>query len=372
MQLCIAMNTLLLITIEFAAAVHLMMSLVMFYFARRSVSYKSQAWIMLLFAIMYFGALFYLSTHELPEFHMLHPVLLIFLLVCSFLQSIYPLGLCMPGYLQWGRMWSYAIPAILLISIYALGVLFGSGLTETRTFEDVARSFLHGDILLRLATLVLSGYYIINIFRLPHRLVRQFNLPADLVAYASALGMLSVFFVGITIKFNQWGFVCYILAFTLVNMFLFFRVMRPIAMAMSFPQITPIEAPPAEEALNISEEEDFNEANLRRFQRIEYLMQSEKPFLDSLFNRERLCRLAGYNRHVVLQIVRSQGYNDIHEYIARYRVSELRRRIDEGEIISLKQLENVGFRTLKTAQKSFELYENEDLVAYLEKKLDKN
>ncbi len=372
LQLCITMHTLLFVAIEFAAVAHLMMSFVLFYFAQRNVSYKSQAWIMLIFAVMYSLALFYVSTSGIPEMDMLHPVLLIYLMVCSYLQSIYPLGLCMPGYLQWGRMWSYATPALLLIAIYSLGTLFGSSLTETKTFEDVIRHFLHGDIILRIATLVLSGYYIVNIFRLPHRLVRQFSLPADLVAYASALGMVSIFFVGITLNFNLVALVCYILAFTCVNMFLFFRVLRPIAHAMAYPQIVPVEAPPAEETLKISELEDFNEANLHRFQRIEYMMQNEKPFLDSLFNRERLCRLAGYNRHVVLQVVRSQGYNDIHEYIARYRVSELRRRIDEGEISDLKRLEQVGFRTLKTAQKCFELYENEELIGYLEKKLGRN
>ena len=47
--LCLGMHTLTLITIEFAAAAHLMMSLVLFFFARRRVSYLSQAWIMLLF-----------------------------------------------------------------------------------------------------------------------------------------------------------------------------------------------------------------------------------------------------------------------------------------------------------------------------------
>ena len=117
------MHTLTLITIEFAAAAHLMMSLVLFFFARRRVSFLSQAWIMLLISLMYCAALFYVYTQEIPALGILHPVLLIYLLACSFLQSIYPLGLCMPGYLQWGRMWTYASPALILISLYAGGAL---------------------------------------------------------------------------------------------------------------------------------------------------------------------------------------------------------------------------------------------------------
>ena len=101
------MHTLVLVTTEFAAAAHLMMSLVLFYLARRSVQFLSQAWIMLLICLMYCLALFYVATTEsIPSLGILHPILLIYLLVCSYLQSIYPLGLCLPGYLQWGRMWA--------------------------------------------------------------------------------------------------------------------------------------------------------------------------------------------------------------------------------------------------------------------------
>ncbi len=364
------MDTLLLVTTEFAAAAHLMMSLVLFYFSRRNVQFLSQAWIMLLFSVIYSAGLFFLFTNEIPDLGVLHPVLLIYLMVCAYLQSIYPLGMCMPGYLQWGRMWKYATPALVLIAIYGMGLLIGNDWTRTKTFDDVCQNILCGDIILRIATLVLSAYYIVNVFRLPHKLVRQFQLPPDLLAYGSALGMVSVFFLGITFSFNCVAFVCYILALTLVNMFLFFRVLRPIAMAMSYPIIKPVEEPTTFDSVTVSEMDDFNEANLQRFQAMEYMMQHEKPFLDSLFNRERLCRLAGYNRHVVLQIVRSQGYNDIHEYIARYRVSELRKRIDAGDKIDVKHLEAFGFRTPKTAQKCFELYEKENLIDYVERKKD--
>ena len=123
------MHTLVLVTTEFAAAAHLMMSLVLFYLARRSVQFLSQAWIMLLICLMYCLALFYVATTEsIPSLGILHPILLIYLLVCSYLQSIYPLGLCLPGYLQWGRMWAYATPALVLIFIYCIGAAAGSNL----------------------------------------------------------------------------------------------------------------------------------------------------------------------------------------------------------------------------------------------------
>lgn len=361
------MHTLILVTTEFAAAAHLMMSLVMFYLSRRSVQFLSQAWIMLLICLMYCAALFFVATHDaIPQLGILHPVLLIYLLACSYLQSIYPLGLCMPGYLQWGRMWGYAVPALVLIFIYSIGAAAGSNLANVYTFNDIVDFWLSGDVVLRILCLLLSGYYIVNIFRLPHRLVRSMQLPSDLMAYGAALGIVSLFFVVITVEFNLVLLTIYILLFTLVNMFLFFRILRPTVEAISYPDFRQVETPPTREEITQSEVDDFNEANLHRFEMMEYVMQHDSPYLDCNFNRERLCRLAGFNRHMALQSLRSQGYNDIHEYIMRYRVAEFKRRIESGEITDLKQVVDVGFRTPKTAITCFERYEGKEFQAFWE------
>lgn len=367
------MHTLILITTEFAAVAHLMMSLVLFYLSRRSVQFLSQAWIMLLICMMYCAGLFFVATHDaIPQLGILHPVLLIYLLACSYLQSIYPLGLCMPGYLQWGRMWGYAVPALVLIFIYSIGAAAGSNLANVYTINDIVDFWLSGDVVLRILCLLLSGYYIANIFRLPHRLVRSMQLPSDLMAYGAALGIVSLFFVVITIEFNLVLLTIYILLFTLVNMFLFFRILRPTVEAISYPDFRQVEKPPTREEITQSEVDDFNEANLHRFEMMEYVMQHDSPYLDCNFNRERLCRLAGFNRHMALQSLRSQGYNDIHEYIMRYRVAELKRRIESGEITDLKQVIEVGFRTAKTAATCFERYEGKEFQAFWETHRKKN
>ena len=359
------MRTLLLVTTEFAATAHLMMSLVLFYFSRRSVSFLSLAWIMLLICLMYCGALAYVAmTDDLPHLSMLHPILLIYLVACSYLQSIYPLGLCMPGYLQWGRMWAYAGPALGFIFLYAGGAALGASFLEIRSADDVLDHLLSGDVLLRFAALILSGYYIVNIFRLPHRLVRRYRLPASLITYGMALGFVSLSFAVLTVRFNLVAVNCYILLFTLVNMFMFFSILKPAIQGITYPAIRPVKAPPTPEAISKSERDDFNEANLQRFEAMEYVMQTDKPYLDCLFNREKLCRLVGFNRHLVLQSLRSQGYNDIHEYISRYRVAELKRLILDGSIADLRQHERVGFLTLKTAVNNFERYEGENLAEW--------
>lgn len=325
------MRTLVLVTVEFAAATHFMMSLVMFYLARRSVQFLSQAWIMLLICLMYCAGLFFVATNDvIPQPGIMHPVLLIYLLACSYLLSIYPLGLCMPGYLQWGRMWGYAAPALVLIFIYSIGAAVGSNLANVYTFNDIFNSFLSGDVVLRIIALLLSGYYIVNIFRLPHTLVKNMQLPNDLIAYGSALGLVSLLFVVLTIRFDLVLLTIYMLLFTAVNMFLFFRILRPTVEAISYPDFRQVETPPTREEITQSEVDDFNEANLHRFEVMEYVMQHDKPFLDCGFNRERLCRLAGFNRHMVLQSLRSQGYNDIHEYIMRYRVAAMKSAIGGG------------------------------------------
>ncbi len=361
------MQTLILVTTEFAAVAHLMMSLVMFYLARRSVQFLSQAWIMLLFCLMYCGALFFVATHnEIPQLGIFHPVLLIYLLACSYLQSIYPLGLCMPGYLQWGRMWGYAVPALVCIFLYCIGSVCGSNLANVYTMNDIGEYFLSGDVLLRIISLLLSVYYIVNIFRLPHRLVKRMQLPRDIIFYGSALGFVSVFFVVIAANFNLVLLTIYMLLFTSVNMFLFFRTLRPTVNAISYPSFRQVEKSPTRMEIVQAEADDFNEANQRRFEAMEYVMQNGKPYVSCDFNRERLCRLAGFNRHMALQSLRSQGYNDTHEYIMRYRVAEMVRRIREGELTDLKQVNEVGFRTIKTAVSCYERYEGGDLIRFFD------
>lgn len=154
------------------------------------------------------------------------------------------------------------------------------------------------------------------------------QLPNDLIAYGSALGLVSLLFVVLTIRFDLVLLTIYMLLFTAVNMFLFFRILRPTVEAISYPDFRQVETPPTREEITQSEVDDFNEANLHRFEVMEYVMQHDKPFLDCGFNRERLCRLAGFNRHMVLQSLRSQGYNDIHEYIMRYRVAAMKSAIE--------------------------------------------
>jgi len=350
---------------ELTAVAHLVISLVLFYFARRSVRYLSQAWIMLLISLMYMGVLVFVHLRIIESPGILHPGMLLYLLICSFLQSIYPLGISMPGYLQWGRMWRYATPAIVLIGVYMVGMLAGSGFAQVFEASDLVEHFLSGDVLLRLLALALSAYYILNIFILPHRLVRRFSLPKDVITYGTLLGLLAIYYVWLTIDFSRGGYIAYMLLFTAVNLFLSFRCLRPVLDDMELPSIRLVDEPPAEVEILRSAEEDFNAANLRRFEAVEYLMQTEKPFKDSLFNRDKLCRYTGFNRHLLLQTLRSQGYNDIHEYISRYRVAELRRAIEAKEIADLRSIEDFGFKTLSTAQAAFQRYEGEDLSAFV-------
>lgn len=357
-------HVILLLVTELTAVTHLLMSFVLFYFARRTVRYLSQAWIMLILGVMYSAMLGIIAVADAPRLGILHPYMLLYLVVCSYLQSLYPLGLSMPGYLQWGRMWSYASPAIALILIYMVGMLMGSDFARVYEAGDIRQYFLSGDVVLRLCALLLSSYYIINIFVLPRRLVRQFELRNDLVLYGTLLGCATIYFVALTLRFHVVGFIVYQVAFMIINLFLSFRILRPVLDSVQYPEIVPVGERPSEKELRRASEDDFNQANKQRFDTMEYVMQREKPFKDCEFTRERLCRLVGFNRHLVLQSLRSQGYNDVHEYITRYRVSELRRAIDAGEVSDLRDLERYGFRATKTAVLAFEKYEGLNLPAY--------
>lgn len=355
------LHDIILFTTEMAAVAHVVMAIVLFYFARRSVRYLSQAWIMLLMGVMYGGIFFCVMGRVVINPGILHPGMLLFLLTCSYLQSIYPLGIAMPGYLQWGRMWRYAAPAIAIIAIYLAGALLGSNVTRVYQADDLPRQFLSGDVILRFLALILSFYYIANIFILPHRLVRRMELPRDQVFYGTLLGLIAVLFVFLTIDFNRPGFVAYVLLSTAIDLFLSFRILRPVLDDMALPKMKRVATPPADAELLRSTEDDFNEANRQRFARMEYYMQTERPFTDPSFTRDTLCRHTGFNRHLVLQSLRSQGYNDVHEYISRYRAGELRRLLEAGQLLNTHDTERCGFRTFKTAVLAFARYEDGDL-----------
>lgn len=364
------MRTLLLIATELVAVSHLMMAVVLFIYARRNVAFLAQAWISALISAIFWTALGGIAFHSGAPVHplgMLHPTLLMSLLVISFLLSINPLGMVMPGYLQAGRMIRYASPAAALVFFYVFGLMAGSKIVMINDFGDLFTHLLSGDVIIRVCAVGLSSYYIINILRLPHRLIRKagYSLPANVVSYATLLGIVQVGFVLGTIWFSYIGVIIYEVLFTAVSIMLSGCMIKAHLDQQPYPEIHAIETPPTPQEINAVENEDFNEANMRRFESIEYAMQHERPFVAADFNRDRLCRLCGFNRHILLQTLRSQGYNDVHDYITRYRVSELRRLIETGTITDVRQHDMVGFRAQKTAQLAFERYEHEDLAAFI-------
>lgn len=363
------MRILLLIATELVAVSHLMMAIVFFIYARRSVAYLAQAWISMLTFAIYGVALGSIAYHTTPvqPLGMLHPMLLIALLVLSFLLSINPLGMVMPGYLQAERMLRYASPAAALIIVYLLGVLVGGKVVMITDFSDLMTHILTGDVLLRICAVGLSLYYIINIIVLPHRMIRKagYSLPANVVSYATLLGIVQVGFVLATIWFSYTALIIYDVLFTAVSVMLGGCMIKAHLESLPYPQIHQVEEPPTQQEITVIETQDFNEANARRFESIEYAMQHERPFVAPDFNRDRLTRLSGFNRHILLQTLRSQGYNDVHDYITRYRVRELRRLIETGVVTDVRQHDMVGFRTLKTAQLAFERYEHEELAAFI-------
>ena len=360
------MYTYLLLSTELVAVSHLSMAIVLFIYASRSVAYKAQAWVLMLISLIYAFALsFLVFSNDVPDVGMLNPFLLIFLLVTSFLLSINPLGMLMPGYLQLGRMVRYASPAIVVVGLYLLGMLAGSSVVGIDSWADVGDHFLSSDVLLRIIALLLSFGYIFNIIFVPHLRLRRHTLPKNVVSYAMLLGIVQLIFVICTIRFSVPLCIVYELLFAAVSMMLCGCIINPLMQAQPYPEIKPVEVAPTVEEITVAEEEDFNEANFRRFERVEYVMQHEKPFVSPDFNRERLCRCAGFNRHILLQTLRSQGYNDVHDYISRYRVSELRRLVEAGEITDTRQLERVGFKTVKTALLAFERYEHIPLQQFI-------
>ena len=145
-----------------------------------------------------------------------------------------------------------------------------------------------------------------------------------------------------------------------------FRTLETLALSLPKPEMKAVEEEPATIVAEEGREEDFNEANRLRFERIEFWMQHHHDeWKDYTFGRDQLCTAVGLNRHLLLQSVRSQGYNNIHEYINTYRIAELQRMIARGEVRTLGACQDAGFGTIKTARSSFEKVTGGSLDAFL-------
>lgn len=333
--------------------VHLVFTAVMALFARHKVKYLAIAWIMGIFAFALFLLTPYAATAQAHS-GILHPAMLIALIVISYLQSIYPLSIPLPGYLQWGRMWYYALPALLVIGVYCAGLLLGAKPVIVEDFSSIATHIFYPDLLLRIGMLLTSFYYIINIFRLPRRL-SHVKYPRYLWGYSSLLGASAVFYLVIALNYQPYLMMVYAIVFTLLNSYLCMRILETMAFELPRPVMNEMRIKPNDDEIQKSEN-DFNEANLQRFQRVEYWMQQNaEAWTNPTFNRDVLCREVGINRQLLLQSVRSQGYNNLHEYISSYRIMALERRIRENRLtsITLNDCLEVGFSTMKTTRSTF-------------------
>ena len=356
-------------TLGGSAIVHFVITCVMGLFARHRVQYLCLAWVNGIFFATTLVTSFFSQAIAEGDPGILHPAMLLALLCACYLQSIYPLNISMPGFLQWERMWRYARPILVLLAIYIGAALMGSRIVYIYTAKDLVGNILSSDILMRLCALGLSIYYIVNIFLLPHRMARHANVPGYLLGYCVAMGLSVVFYTYVAIFFNLTLLAIYIVLFTILNLYLMFRTLETLALQMPRPVISEVAEIPAEENKD-AEQDDFNEANLHRFQRINFWMQNHKnEWKESTFGRDRLCQEVGYNRHLVLQSVRSQGFNNVHDYISSFRVAELKRMISRGEVKTLSDTLSAGFGTIQTVRACFLKVEGITLDEYLKSRL---
>lgn len=347
--------------------VHFVLACVMSIYARHKIQYLCLAWVNGLFFAMFLMTAFFSARIAVGQPGVLHPMMLVSLVVACFLQSIYPLSIPMPAYLQWGRMWRYAAPAIILIVIYIPIFLFVDELLIVPSVGDLFSNFFRTDLILRFAAFGLCVYYIINIFRLPHSLARSADVPRYLFGYCTALGLIVIYYMFVSVYYDPIRLMVYVVLFSVANMYLTFRVLETMAVNLPKPVIEAVEAEPTEEEVKKAEREDFNEANVQRFQRIQYWMQNHKEeWTDNTFGRDRLCEAVGYNRHLVLQSVRSQGFNNVHDYINSYRISELKYLVESGKATTVNECLAAGFGTAKTVRSCFQKMEDASLDDFLE------
>lgn len=345
---------------------HIVITSVMALFARYKVRYLSIAWITGIFSLMLAILLPFCGLIEVTRPATLHPGPMFGFMVWVFLQSIYPLSIPMPGYLQWERMWTYALPVIIVGLAYGILTVFGMTAPNYYSVGEVLAHFWTADVWLRLAMLGVSIYYIINIFRLPKVMLRIPDVPHYLFGYATLLGLNSCLYLWLVISFTVGEFELWLVVFTLANLYICLRELETMAIHLPKPVIEAVGEAPEVNVIEQTDREDFNEANRQRFERVEFWMQHNRDaWKDFTFSRDNLCENTGINRHLLLQALRSQGYNNVHEYINAYRVEELKRLVANKQIQSMKDCMDAGFGTIKTARAAFLRVQGETLDDYL-------
>ena len=361
-------NTIQLLLVSSATA-HLVVSAIMGLYARHKVQYLCLAWVNGIFGFVLAAVTTISEQIAEGEPGIMHPAMIMPLLCGVYLQSIFPLSIPMPGFLQAKRMVKYARPVLALITVYSVARLMGSNIVIMHTFPEVIQNLLSSDVLLRILALGISIYYIVNIFLLPRRMVHKTDIPSYLIGYCLCLGFSVVFFTIVSILYNPTALMIYIIIFTLLNLYLAFRTLEEMAIHLPQPALIKVQEEPTEDIVEKAEKEDFNEANLLRFKRLEFWMQNhKKEWTDNTFGRDRLCEAVGYNRHLILQCVRSQGYNNVHDYINRYRIEELKQLISKGKITALGEVVDAGFGTIQTARSCFLKMEGITLDEYWNEK----
>ena len=348
-----------------SAIVHVIITIVMALFSRHRVQYLALAWENGIFCCTMLVASLFSHEIAVAEPGILHPGMLLALLAACFLQSIYPLSIPMPGFLQFERMLRYASPIVLILTVYGIATLMGSNIVYVYSGKDLVENILSGDIMMRLCIFALIIYYIVNILMLPRRMARHASVPRYLLGYCFMMGLSVLFYTYVAIFYDINLLVAYILLFTLLNLYLMLRTLETIALQLPRPVIDEVPEQPADES-GETVQDDFNEANLHRFQRINYWMQNHREmWKEHTFGRDRLCQEVGYNRHLVLQSVRSQGFNNVHDYISSFRVAELKRMIARGDVKTINDTLDVGFATTKTVRSCFLMVEGITIDEYL-------
>lgn len=343
---------------------HLVATLVVSVFAKKRVQYLPLAWVLGIITIGMLGCLLlFYSYEEIVDVGLIHPSIVLPLAASTFLETLYPLGLIMPGFLQWKRSIKYALPVIIVVAGYFVGVMIVGHAPVLHTIDDIRKNFwIVPDVFIRLVALGLSIYYIIGIIRMPRLMLRHnTQIPTYLKGYCTWIAITYIFFIALSVRFDWWLLYVVLFMLTFLNMGFMLQSLERIADSLPLPRRETITTPP--DKIDEQEmEQDFNDANLQRFKQAEHFMQNTKAWTDVQFTRETLCEGVGFNRHLLLQSLRSQGYNNVHEYITTYRVELLQKIVQQHRADSLTHAcEQVGFTTLITARTAYKKTLSRDL-----------
>lgn len=311
------------------------------------------------FVVTFFGALFLIGsymkagnsilTHPFPGVLPI-PGLLGGLIVVS-MYLLYPIEVIHPGFLTTRRKVWLASGYILLITIFCLIPVCGEGYIQLNSFQEILYHITEFNVWIRVLLLIAVIFCSFVLLYIPQKGKVSNTNNQWVITYAIGTQGICILYAAYILSGEVWVRVLHLIYFTsfvfwVTYQELFIRLFRsPLA---EIEDITVSSTPVINEAEAVDEKEQILWLSVQKY------MREEEPWRDPNITLVSLADHLHTNRTTLSEEIHAHSYAHLSDFIASYRITEICRMIDNGEIENIDNIYfEVGYRSRSTAFENF-------------------